>query len=181
VKCSWVYTGKILYCEHSTCKLSSAAVATQGTRFTACSMAGKAFLLASHGQEVQAAELAIQSILVENALEAAEDTAASAAAAPPINRLLNYFHSTCDRFPVDDCIGTAGAKRSDSHSRTVRIHCCTGVHVTSVLRVCHVPGILFMHVSLCQHLLCHSAHPVPSGHGIGVQTHGVIGGDSQKK
>lgn len=104
----------------------------QGPRFTAAAVEGGTYLLAANGHELFATSLKLQSIHVENALAEHGAAADTSAATSDTNRLLNYIHSCCLRFPLDDCIGLAEAtqhaqKGGTTVCRTVRLHMATGV------------------------------------------------------
>ena len=91
-------------------------------------------MLAANGPDIYATRLKLQSINVENSLAkhgGAADFSASTSAA---NRLLNYVHSCCLRFPLDDCIGLAEASQRAQRGeatacRTVRLHIATRAHL----------------------------------------------------
>lgn len=107
----------------------------QGVRFTAALVEGGAYLLAANGPELFATSLKLQSIHVENALAAHGAGTVAAQATSATNRLLNYVHSCCLRFPLDDCIGLAEASLLAQQGqvttcRTVRLHIATGARFT---------------------------------------------------
>ena len=107
----------------------------QGVRFSAAAVEGSAYLLAANGNELYATALKLQSINVENALSKHGSAADASKAASPANRLLNYIHSCCLRFPLDDCIGLAEAsqlaQRGEATAcRTVRLHIATRAPLT---------------------------------------------------
>jgi hypothetical protein len=96
----------------------------QGVAFTITKMAGIAYLLAANGSSITAVQLNIQSVHIEYTLTGA-DTAMAAPQGPPrVNRLLNYVHSMCERFPIDDCIRSA---LHNGPCRNVPLLCMTGV------------------------------------------------------
>lgn len=97
---------------------------TQGVAFTTTLMGGTAYLLAANGSFITALQLDIQSVRVEYTLKGAAAAAKAASIGPPrVNKLLNYVHSMCERFPVDDCIRIALHHGS---CRTVPLQCITG-------------------------------------------------------
>eukprot|EP00892_Ulva_mutabilis_P011345 jgi/Ulvmu1/8583/UM045_0026.1 len=132
----------------------------QGPRFTVATVDGDTFLLAANGNELYTTNLKLQSINVENTLAkhgAASDTCEAASAA---NRLLNYVHSCCLRFPVDDCLGLAEAAQrakrgEDTVCRTVRLHIATPQEEQAQVMVEYTQALL-------QHAL-HTASQKPSG------------------
>ena len=103
----------------------------QGTRFTVTSVNKRTYILAAYDTQVLAVGVTIQSINVENALTAHAGISITADAAPATNKLLNYVHSCCVRFPLDNCIGMAEAPqqaKSDHGAlrcRNVRLHVAT--------------------------------------------------------
>lgn len=102
----------------------------QGVRFSAASVEGSAYLLAANGNELYATALELQSVSVKNNLSKHGGSADTSKATSAANRLLNYVHSCCLRFPLDDCIGLAEAsqraqRREATACRTVRLHIAT--------------------------------------------------------
>lgn len=104
----------------------------QGPRFLAAAVDGATYLLAANGDQIVAASMQLQSIHVENALAEHGASAAASGAGSATNRLLNYVHSCCLRFPLDDCIGLSQASQhaqcgGSTTCRNVRLHIATGV------------------------------------------------------
>jgi hypothetical protein len=97
----------------------------QGVAFTAAAVGGSPYLLAAAGAAVVALALHLQSVTVEYALSGV-DTGDSAPPAPRANRLLNYVHSTAEKFPLDDCMSIAAAKATGADCRTVSLCIATG-------------------------------------------------------
>lgn len=103
----------------------------QGTRFTVTSVNKRTYLLAACGTQVLAVGLTVQSINVENALTTHASISITADAAPATNKMLNYVHTCCVRFPLDNCIGVAEASQhakseyGASRCRNVRLHVAT--------------------------------------------------------
>jgi hypothetical protein len=96
----------------------------QGVAFTATTMGGVAYLLAANGSDITALQLDIQSVRVEYTLKGASTTKAASQGPPRANKLLNYVHSMCERFPIDDCIRIA---LHEGPCRNVSLQCITGV------------------------------------------------------
>lgn len=102
----------------------------QGPRFTTACVDGDTFLLAANGNDLYTTALKLQSIHVENTLAKHGVAGDGAQAASATNRLLNYVHSCCLRFPLDDCIGLAEAAQCAQRGEntvclTVRLHIAT--------------------------------------------------------
>ena len=87
-------------------------------------MGGTCYLLAAHGATVSTLTLDIQSVRHEYALTSG--AAGEAARTPPrVNKLLNYVHSMCEKFPVDDSLSIAAGVEE---CRTVQLSFVTGTH-----------------------------------------------------
>jgi hypothetical protein len=101
----------------------------QGPVFTTAAFGETTCLLAANGHEVLAVALQIQSVSVVNTLASDGGLPKASQQTPAVNKLLNYFHSACRRFPVDDCISLSQAKRQGRAGvtrRVVKLHHCTG-------------------------------------------------------
>ena len=98
----------------------------QGTRFGIMQIGGKSYLSAAHGTSVFTSPLTIHSISVENSLHTDSTEAQAAEAVPPVNKMLNYVHSMCDRFPLDDALSAVQARVGSSQARTVHLRMCCG-------------------------------------------------------
>ena len=82
-------------------------------------------MLAANGNEVFARPLCVQSVRAEYTFksDAAATTTADSCGPTRVNKLLNYVHSMCERFPVDDCVRMA---LQNTPCRTVPLQCITG-------------------------------------------------------
>lgn len=107
----------------------------QGTVFTAAAIGGRLHVLAAHGTDTYAAALEISGISDGKSL--AKRGTVDAVAPPAANAMLNYLHSACHRFPLDDCLRIAAAEveRDRPHcssaappnqARGVNVHIVTG-------------------------------------------------------
>jgi hypothetical protein len=109
----------------------------QGTRFGMALVDGVHYLTAAHGTAVLSSPLAVRSITVENSLQATGAGADAGSQVPPVNWLLNYFHSVCERFPLDDAISVLEAKASRGQSaRVVALRICCGARASLTALSC---------------------------------------------
>ena len=94
----------------------------QDVAFTTTDVGGTCYLLAAYGTTVSTLTLDIQSVRNEYALMSG--TAGEATRTTPrVNKLLNYVHSMCEKFPVDDCLTVAAGVEE---CRTVSLSFVTG-------------------------------------------------------
>ena len=99
----------------------------QGTRFGLATIDNVLHLAASHGDIVILVPLVVRGIAVENMLQAEGPAAEAVPQTPRVNRLLNYFHSTCERFPLDDSLSSLALTADNKHcERVVTLHLCCG-------------------------------------------------------
>jgi hypothetical protein len=75
-------------------------------------MEERTYLLAACSGRIASVELTLQSINVENALACTGAPAPASEQLLPGNRVLNYLHSCCLRFPLDNSIRVALAKQA---------------------------------------------------------------------
>ena len=94
----------------------------------ACAHIGSTtYLLAAHGSQVLVAPLQVHSVRVENSLQTKGRTDGGDQKTPAVNKLLNYFHATVDRFPVDDALSVVLWRANPSwQARSVQLHLCCG-------------------------------------------------------
>lgn len=118
----------------------------QGTRFGLALVNGALHLTAAHGASVLTSPLTVRSVAVENSLQAEGDADAAAERVPQVNKLLNYFHSTCERFPLDDALSAVSLKGVSGHSaRVVSLHMCGGAHCLAHCIACHGAHAIKVH------------------------------------
>jgi hypothetical protein len=110
--------------------VGSNAFRMQGVAFTVTKMGGIAYLLAANGSSITSVQLEIQSVHIEYTLTGAGTAMAAPQGPPRGNKLLNYVHSMCVRFPIDDCIRSV---LHDGCCRNVPLLCMAGVSEFSLL------------------------------------------------
>jgi hypothetical protein len=89
-------------------------------------------LLAASGEAVVSVPLLVRSITVHNSLQTKDGTAEAGERVPPLNKVLNYFHSMCERFPVDDALSAVEAKTKKRAKRKVTLHMCSRALYSSI-------------------------------------------------
>jgi hypothetical protein len=99
----------------------------QSTVFGMSAIAGQQYLSAACEARVVTVPLAVTSVSVENSLQSTAGHAREADKTPRLNKFLNYFHSLCERFPVDDALKIAESrwlqvKGSSDGPRKVSLH-----------------------------------------------------------
>ena len=102
------------------CNLTSCL---QGTHFGVATIDRSVYLSASCGEGITTVPLHVESVTIENSLQAAGHDIAGDSKMPVVNKRLNYFHSMCDRFPLDDALSL---KSKGRRKRTVQLHLCSG-------------------------------------------------------
>lgn len=98
----------------------------QGVTFATTEIGGTCYLLAAHGPNISTLCLDIQSIRNEYAVTSGGGGEAAARTPPRANKLLNYVHSMCEKFPVDDCLSVAAGVEQ---CRTVSLSFVTGAQL----------------------------------------------------
>jgi hypothetical protein len=94
----------------------------QGVTFATTEVGGSCYLLAADGSDITTLSLNIQSVRNEYSLT--NGVSCDATRAPPrVNKLLNYVHSMCEKFPIDDCLSVAAGVED---CRTVSLSFVTG-------------------------------------------------------
>jgi hypothetical protein len=104
----------------------------QDTVFGVSVIAGQQYLTAASGERVVTVPLHVRSVSVENSLQTKAEQASEEDKTPSMNRLLNYFHSMCERFLIDDALQMAQrrqGKQSLTGARKVSLHMVNGATV----------------------------------------------------
>lgn len=99
----------------------------QGVKFTTTEIGGVPYLLAANNAEITEIRLQIKSTASLYQVKADSEDQAKGPALPESNRLLNYVHSSCKRFPVDDSLSILSASKGSC--RTVTLQCVTGAQL----------------------------------------------------
>jgi hypothetical protein len=101
----------------------------QGTVFGVSVIVGQQYLSAASPTGIVTVPLHVRSVSVENSLQTTAAQAHEVDKTPGINKLLNYFHSMCERFPIDNTLQVASSQQADQMvlgPRKVSLHMVNG-------------------------------------------------------
>ena len=91
------------------------------------------YLLAAHGDSTYSTPLKLQSINVENALSCTGAAAPTSEGLLAGNKLLDYVHSCCLRFPLDDSVSLHLAEAAQLAGKPQDCRVVNLVHLNSTL------------------------------------------------